>query len=145
VWQVSTWVQPFPSSHGVVSALVGFEHAPFAGLHVPAVWHWSLGLQTVDVPPVQDPAWQLSLLVQALPSLHVKPFAFGGFVQAFATQMPASWHWSLAVHANGAPPLHAPAWHASFTVQESLSLHVVPSVLMGLLQTPPEHVPALWH
>lgn len=142
---MSTCVQAFPSSHGVLSVFEGVEHTPFAGLHVPALWHWSSGLQTVEVPPVQVPAWQLSLLVHALPSLHVTPFVFGGFVQAPAVQIPASWHWSLAVHASGAPPLQVPAWHASLTVQTSLSLHVVPSVLTGLLQTPPEHVPALWH
>jgi hypothetical protein len=38
-WQVSTWVQALPSSHGLPFALAGFEHVPFAGLQVPAAWH----------------------------------------------------------------------------------------------------------
>jgi hypothetical protein len=38
------------------------------------------------------------LVVQALPSLHVVPFAFGGFEQTPVPvlQVPTSWHWSLA-------------------------------------------------
>jgi hypothetical protein len=31
--------------------------------------------------PVQTPAWQASVCVQALPSLHADPFAFDGFEQ----------------------------------------------------------------
>ena len=34
---------------------VGFEQMPVAGLHVPAVWHWSLAVQTTGL-PVQTPA-----------------------------------------------------------------------------------------
>jgi hypothetical protein len=40
-WQMSLWVQALPSLHAVPSALVGFEHTPVAGLHVPTLWHWS--------------------------------------------------------------------------------------------------------
>src|SRR5438093_847051 len=40
-WQTSVCVQALPSSHGVSSSLAGLEHAPVAGLQMPAVWHWS--------------------------------------------------------------------------------------------------------
>jgi hypothetical protein len=38
-WQVSVWVQAFPSLQGVPFALAGFEQAPVSGLQVPASWH----------------------------------------------------------------------------------------------------------
>src|SRR5215831_14144039 len=49
-WQVSVWVQGLLSSHAVPSVLTGLEHFPVIGSHVPAVWHWSLGLHTTGVP-----------------------------------------------------------------------------------------------
>jgi hypothetical protein len=36
LWQVSTRVQAFWSSHAVPSLTAGFEHAPVDGSHVPA-------------------------------------------------------------------------------------------------------------
>jgi hypothetical protein len=47
---------------------------------MPGAMHWRGAWQTTAV-PVQTPAWQLSLVVQRLPSLHVVPSGFGGFVQ----------------------------------------------------------------
>ena len=38
-WHVSVCVQASPSLHAVPFAAAGFEHAPVAGLHVPATWH----------------------------------------------------------------------------------------------------------
>ena len=69
-WQVSAVVQTSPSLHVAPFCAGGFEHAPVDGLHVPAAWHWSLGVQTTGFDPVQTPPWQASFLVQALPSLH---------------------------------------------------------------------------
>jgi hypothetical protein len=46
------------------------EQAPLALLQVPARWHASLALQVTAVPGTQMPAWQVSLWVQALASLH---------------------------------------------------------------------------
>ena len=39
VWQVSVCVQALPSLQAVPLGAFGFEHVPFAGLHVPATWH----------------------------------------------------------------------------------------------------------
>ena len=46
------------------------------------------------LPPVQTPLWQLSVCVQALPSLQAVPFAAFGFVQTPVPvlQTPATWH-----------------------------------------------------
>jgi hypothetical protein len=55
-WQVSASVQPLPSLQDVPFAATGFEQTPVAGLHVPAVWHWSEAVQVFGLPPVQAPA-----------------------------------------------------------------------------------------
>ncbi len=71
-------VQALPSLHAAPSAFAGFEHWPVAMSHVPAVWHWSCATHTTGLPPVQTPAWQLSVCVHPLPSLQVAPFALFG-------------------------------------------------------------------
>jgi len=82
LWHVSLCVHAFPSLHVVPLAALGFEQRPLPGLHVPAMWHGSLAVQTVGVPDVQVPDWQVSPLVHAFPSLHAVPFAAFGFEQA---------------------------------------------------------------
>jgi hypothetical protein len=62
-------------------ATAGFEQVPVVGLHVPATWHGSLAVQVTGLLPVHVPLWQVSVCVQALPSLHVIPFAAVGFEQ----------------------------------------------------------------
>jgi len=56
------------------------------------------------------PAWHVSVCVQALPSLHAVPFGALGFEQVpvAGSQVPAMWHWSLAVHVTGVEPVHVP-------------------------------------
>src|SRR5262245_61864137 len=49
-WQVSVWVQRFPSLQASPSVFLGLEHTP--PLHVPATWHWSLAVQTIGLVPV---------------------------------------------------------------------------------------------
>ena len=80
-WQLSVWVQAFPSLHVVPFEAVGFEQVPLLGLHVPATWHWSLAVHVTGLEPVQVPFWQASLWVHALPSLQVVPFEAVGFEQ----------------------------------------------------------------
>ena len=78
---VSVWVQALLSSHAVPSGLAGFEHPPVALLHVPTSWHWSRATHVTGLEPVQAPAWQVSVCVQALLSSHGVPFGFATFVQ----------------------------------------------------------------
>src|SRR5437762_2868106 len=73
LWQVSVWVQALPSLHAVPLLAFGLEHWPVAVLQVPATWHWSEAVQTTGLLPVQSPLWQVSVWVQALPSLHAVP------------------------------------------------------------------------
>jgi hypothetical protein len=109
---VSLAVQALPSLHAVPSAFAGFVQAPVDGVHVPAPWHWSVAAQVTGFAPLQTPAWQVSVWVQELPSLHAVPFAAVGFVQApvLGLHVPATWHWSCAVQVTGFEPVQAPFW-----------------------------------
>ena len=81
-WQVSTWVQAFPSLQAIPFAAVGFEQMPVDWLQVPATWHWSCAVQTMGVPALQFPApSQVSAPLQGLPSLHDVPEDAGACVQ----------------------------------------------------------------
>jgi hypothetical protein len=130
----------FVPVQGVPSLAVGLEHVPLLGSHVPTTWHASLAVHTIGLSPVHVPLWQMSLSVQALPSLHAVPFAALGFEHApvVGSHVPAVWHWSLAVHVTGLDPMQTPLEHVSTCVHALPSLHVVPSAAAGL-----EHVPAL--
>ena len=95
LWQVSVCVQALPSLHVVPFGLAGFEQAPVrrvAGAGVVALI--ASPCTTTGFAPVHAPAWQVSVCVQALPSLHVVPFGFAGFEQmpGAGSQVPASWH-----------------------------------------------------
>src|SRR5262245_44811393 len=100
---VSFVVQALPSLHEVPAAPFGFERVPLAGWQVPATWHGSLAVQTTGFAPVQTPDAQVSVRVQALPSLHDVPSGALGFEQVplAGLQVPATWHGSLAVQTTG--------------------------------------------
>ena len=99
--------------------------------------------------PVQAPAWQVSVWVQALPSEQALPLGLAGFEQApvLGSQVPAAWHWSEARHTTALAPVQAPFWQVSMRVQASPSEQAVPSGRGGLEQTPVvgSQVPAAWH
>src|SRR2546428_8415862 len=80
-WQVSVWVQASPSVQALPFALSGLEQVPLAGSQVPAAWHWSRAAQTTGFVPMQVPAWQESLWVQASPSVQALPFGSSGLEQ----------------------------------------------------------------
>jgi len=145
---LSTVVQALLSLQVLFNA-TGFEHTPFAGLQVPALWHWSEAVHTTAVIPKHTPeASHLSMVVQALLSLQVL-FAATGFEQSplAGLHVPTSWHWSDAVQTTAVVPMHVPeASHLSIAVQALPSLQVLFSAtgfehvpLAGL------HVPTSWH
>src|SRR5262249_48380448 len=59
--------------------------------------------QVTGFAPVQTPAWQVSVCVQALPSLQAAPSGFAGSEHepVAGSQVPASWHWSAAAQTTG--------------------------------------------
>src|SRR5438552_1828342 len=147
-WQVSPVVHTLPSEHAVPFATgTGFGHTPVAGSQLATAWHWSGAGHTVPA-PLHTPAWHVSPVVQALPSLHAVPLATGGFEQvpAAGSQVPAAWHWSRAVHTT-AVPAQVPARQLSPVVHALASEHAVPSATSGFEQVPVtrSQVPAVWH
>src|SRR5690349_6869137 len=95
VWQVSVCVQALPSLQAVESAALGLEHVPVAVSQVSVPGAWSLAEQTTGLSPVHVPIWQVSVWVQALPSLQaVESVALGlEQVPVAVSQVPATWHW----------------------------------------------------
>lgn len=77
---------------------------------MPGNWHGPGGEQR-SCSPTQLPETQASPVVQALPSLHAVPFCAAGFEQVpvAGSQVPATWHASLAVHDTGFEPVQTPA------------------------------------
>ena len=110
---------------------------PLTMLQVAIMWHSSGVGQTTPPPPVQMPAWQVSVVVQALLSSHALPLVAGGLLQVPVdrSQVPAAWQMSDAVQTT-AVPTQVPAWQRSVVVHMLLSLQVVPSVASGLLHWP---------
>jgi hypothetical protein len=90
---------------------------------------------------VQTPAWQVSVWVQALPSLQGVSFAFAVGAEHWPVvvlQVPAVWHWSAA-QTTGFEPVQTPAWHVSVCVQALPSSHGVSFALA----TGAEHCPVV--
>jgi hypothetical protein len=92
------------------------------GVHTPAS----------QVPPVQvEPSFRVGL--EQLP--------------VALSQVPGTWHSSIAVQTTGLPPSHEPPWQVSVWVQASPSSQAAPSGLTGFEHTPSvgSQVPAVWH
>src|SRR5207244_11132016 len=128
-WQVSVWVQVLTSLQAVPSGFAGFEHAPVAGSQAPASWHGCAGAEVTGCVPLHSPAWQVSVRVQALPSLQAAPSGFAGFEHApvAGSQVPASWHWSAGAQVRGVVRGDGPAWRGSGRGQAVAVLEAVPS------------------
>jgi hypothetical protein len=90
-WHVSACVHASPSSHVAPSGFAGSEHEPVTGSHVPASWHGSEAVHVTGFAPTHAPAWQASVWVHALSSLHAVPSGFAGseHTPVFGSQAPA--------------------------------------------------------
>ena len=82
--------------------------------------------------PEQVPLWQVSPVVQGLPSLQAVLSAALGFEQVpfDELQVPGMWHWSSAVQTFGEPETQVPFWQVSPMVHGSLSSQGVPFDLL---------------
>ena len=128
LWQVSVCVQALPSSQLVpLVALVGVEQVPVEGLQVPATLH-AVAVQLTGFAPTQAPLWQVSVWVQALPSLQTVPFATARQVAVAAEQAvhaphaePAFCQVPFASHVCGCVPLQAFAPGVQLPVQLPLA------------------------
>jgi hypothetical protein len=135
-WQLSPVVQALPSSHALPSCAGVWAQLPVGESH--ASWvHTLPSPQSFGVPPVQLPAWQLSPTVQPSPSLHAVPLGMAGWEHAPLAGLHWSWvHGLPSLQSFAAPPVHAPAWQASLSVQASLSSQTVPFATAGFEQVP---------
>jgi hypothetical protein len=97
--QASLRVHTFASLQEVPSAAGGLEHCPVVASQAPATWHWSEAAQVTGFVPLHEPAWHVSVCVQAFPSEHAVPSAAVGFEHnpVDGAHTPATWHWSDAV------------------------------------------------
>src|SRR2546428_10478603 len=86
--------------------MVGRPPRPALGPYTPLFRPWSAAVHTTGFPPTQAPAWQVSVCVQALPSLHGAPSSLAGLLQPpdAGLQTPAVWHWAGAGDTTGVPP-----------------------------------------
>ena len=109
-WQLSASVQALPSLQVVPFSLGGLEQTPVLGLHVPASWHWSCAVHVTGLLPVHTPAWQLSVWVQALPSLHAVPLVFGEQMPTRPARLQEE-HWSVQAVLQQTPPVQLPEAH----------------------------------
>jgi hypothetical protein len=101
---------------------------PVAGLHESVV-QALLSLQFNGVPAVQMPFWQVSLMVQALPSLQLVPLVLlvTGHIPVDGTHAPTVMQAVGAGHVTGTPATQTPFWHVSIPLQRLPSLQGVPS------------------
>jgi hypothetical protein len=123
--QASATVQLFPSLQLVPSAFLGLLQVPVNGSHTPAPKHCEASGQVTGLAPVHTPATQVSTAVHRLASLQVVPFGLVGVEHwpVAGSQVPAVWHWLLAVHATATPAQTMPE-QTSFCVHMLLSLHL---------------------
>ena len=106
-------------------------------------------MQVTWLAAVHTPDWQESFRSQALPSLHAVPLLAAGLEHwpVLGLQVPAVWHWSLAVHVTWLPAVQTPALQESFRSHALPSLQLVPLAAAGFEHAPVLglHVPAVWH
>jgi hypothetical protein len=93
--------------------------------------HWLVAGQLTGV-PVHTPAMQWSLVRHGSLAVHMVLFGAVGFehVPVEGLHVPATWHWSLAVHVMGSEPTHVPFMHLSICVHGLPSSHIVPLVAL---------------
>jgi len=87
-------VHDFPSLQLVPSFAFGFEHTPVAGVHVPAMWHWSLAVHVTGLDPVHTPDWHVFVWKQRFELVHAVPSVTGGFehTPVAGLHVPTAWH-----------------------------------------------------
>jgi hypothetical protein len=86
-------VQAVPLGSGTIT------HRPVAGLHLSDCWHVAGPGHTTGFDPTQTPFWQVSVCVQALPSLQAVPVS--------RAQVPFVAAPAATEQAEQTPPLHA--------------------------------------
>jgi hypothetical protein len=138
-WQVSAPLQRLESAHDV-PFVTGVVVQPVAGLQ-PSVVHTLPSLQTIAVPAVQTPAWQVSAPLHRLPSGQAVPFGTTALLQTPAVQVSAVHGFESLQSAFTVQELHegtGACWQPETALQASV-VHASPS--LQLRGVPAAHVP----
>jgi hypothetical protein len=127
-WQVSPLVQPSPSLQEVLlGSAGGGGQAPF--VQVARLWQAGGSGQTSAIPCEQEPFWQVSAPLQALPSLQeVLLGSAGEGGQAPFVQIARLWQGAGSGQASAVPCEQEPFWQVSAPLQALPSLQ---EVLLG--------------
>jgi hypothetical protein len=107
---------------------------PVAGVQLPGSWHSSLAAQVTGFCPAHVPAWQMSVSVQALPSLHAAVLLV--WTQPVVALHESSVHPFASPQFVAEPPTHVAEEHVVAWVQALWSSHWVPFGLTVPWQTP---------
>src|SRR5690349_8425318 len=99
-----------------LSGPTGVEQVADVESQVRATWQAASGVQVVGRPLALGPAWQVSLSVQALPSVHDVPLAFGEQTPASPDRLHEV-HWSVHDVLQQTPPTQKPLLHWLVDVQ----------------------------
>jgi hypothetical protein len=141
-WQVSVPLQRLVSAHEV-PFVTGVVVQPVAGLQ-PSVVHTLPSLQTIAVPAVHTPAWQVSAPLQRLPSGHAVPFVTTALLHTPAAQVSVVHGFESLQSAFTLQEVHdgtCACWHPVITLHVSV-VHALPSLQLSAV--PAAQVP-LWH
>jgi len=123
-WHTSPLVQALLSEHTAVLLL--YTHVPVLAVQLSSV-QGLLSEQTLGLPPVQTPLWQVSVWVQALLSEQLAPDA-GAYTHAPVWVLQLSVvHGLLSLQVTLPVATHAPPWHLSPVVQALPSVHCPPA------------------
>lgn len=126
-------------------ALVGTPPAPPAPLVELVLLAALVLLAPVPPAPPVPCAGGVHVPATQVPTLHGAPSLLAGLEQPpWGSQLPASWHSSIAAQAIALPGLQLPARQASIAVQPLPSSHPAPSAFAGFEQVPlaGSHAPA---
>jgi hypothetical protein len=114
----------------------GFEQVPVVGSQRSCV-HALPSPQLFGAPPVHTPAWHVSPVVHAFPSLHAVPFAADGCEQVPVPVLHKSCvQTSPSLQSFVVPAVQVPLWHVSLRVHALASLQAVPFATAVLAQLP---------
>jgi len=124
-WQVSAPLHTLLSLHDVPLRTGVLAH-PETGLQLSVVHTFAVVAHKRACPRYITPAWQVSLPLHTLPSLHDEPLGTAVFWQPVAGSQLSVVHTLPSLQLRGVPGVHTPLWHVSAPLHTLPSLHAVP-------------------
>ena len=123
-WHVSAPLHTLRSRHGVPLS-TGVCRQPKTASHV-SVLQTLPSSQLSGVPAAQAPAWQVSLPLHTLPSLHEVPFRTGALTQPATASQLSAVQTLPSLQLSAVPGVHTPFWQVSLPLQTLPSGQAIP-------------------